>query len=391
MFGKNKTPKKIDNQISNGSLGFIAVKEPSGLDPDSETGNKKRFSLKSLTKKQKIITSVMAVALIAVGIGTYLFVFNKPKPVAQVAQQAKVEEPPKTTEPSRLTGLEVPAEYNQRTATGMMIENSPDARPQSGLKDAGVVYEAVAEGGITRFLAIFQDNLPEYAGPVRSVRPYYLDFVAPYDAGIAHVGGSGPALQQIKNEGIKDLDQMIASNSSVYWRENNRVAPHNMYTNVVKIKELEKQKGWTSNYQGFVRGGEDKASPTPNAKSINIKMSSTIYQVNYQYDPASNTYLRNEGGKPHMDAKSNTQLAPKVLIVPVITRTQDGYYSVYATVGSGKVLVFQNGTVTEGTWSKAGRKDQFKFTDATGQPIKLVSGQTWITLASSSSDVTFAP
>lgn len=391
MFGKNKTSRETNNQLQGSNLGFIAVKEPSGINSENDTSKKKKFSLKSLTKKQKIIASVVTVVLLVGGAGVYLLVFNKPKTVAPVTQQPKVEEPPKTTEPSRLTGIEVPVEYNQRTATGMMIENSPDARPQSGLKDAGVIYEAVAEGGITRFMAVFQDNLPEYAGPVRSVRPYYLDLVVPYDAGIAHVGGSGPALQQIKNEGIKDLDQMIPSNSPAYWREKNRVAPHNMYTNVVKIKEIEKQKGWTSNYQGFVRGGEDKASATPNAKSINIKMSSASYQVNYQYDSASNTYLRNEGGKPHMDAKSNTQLAPKVLIVPIITRTQDGYYSAYATTGSGKVLVFQNGTVTEGTWSKSGRKDQFKFTGTDGQPIKLAPGQTWVTLASSSGDVTFAP
>lgn len=92
-----------------------------------------------------------------------------------------------------------------------------------------------------------------------------------------------------------------------------------------------------------------------------------------------------------MDAKSNTQLAPKIVIVPIIHRTQSGYYSVYATVGSGKVLVFQNGTVTEGTWSKPDRKTQIKFNGADGQPIKLAPGQTWVTLASTASDVTFAP
>lgn len=293
MFKKIKESKTISPDVSESS--FIPVKKPVGVDFSDEK-NSKKFTFKNLTKKQKLLGGLSILLIIILSVGAYFMFFDKkPQPATPVAQQPKVEEPPKTTEPSRLTGIEVPVEYNQRTATGMMIENSPDARPQSGLKDAGVVYEAVAEGGITRFLAIFQDNLPEYAGPVRSVRPYYLDFVVPYDAGISHVGGSGPALQQIRNEGIKDLDQMIASNSSAYWRERSRYAPHNMYTSVVKLKEIEKQKGWTSKYEGFVRGGEDKASATPNAKTINIDMSSANYRVNYKYDPATNTYLRSEG------------------------------------------------------------------------------------------------
>ena len=175
------------------------------------------------------------------------------------------------TEPSRLTGIEVPVEYNQRTATGMMIENSPDARPQSGLSRRWGGYEAVAEGGITRFLAIFQDNLPEYAGPVRSVRPYYLDFVVPYDAGISHVGGSGPALQQIRNEVLKAI-KMIASEFISILAKRSRYAPHNMYTSVVKLKEIEKQKAGPSMKDSF-EAEKTRPQQHPNAKTINIDMS----------------------------------------------------------------------------------------------------------------------
>ncbi len=384
-------PQDKDNN-QNQEDGFIAVKEPKDSDDKkSKKGKKNPFSkLGKLTKRQKIIAGVVTGVILIGGVTAFALTRNESKP-APVAEQHTVQEPPKTTEPSRLTGLEVPVEYNQRTVTGIQIENSPDARPQSGLKDAGVVYEAVAEGGITRFQGLFQDNIPEYVGPVRSVRPYYLDFLGPYDGAIAHVGGSGQALAEIKEQGIKDLDQQISSNSSAYWRESSRYAPHNMYTNVVKLKEIEKQKGWTSTYEGFVRGSEDKASATPNAKTVNIRMSSANYNVVYNYDSTSNTYLRNEGGKPHMDAKSNTQLSPKVLVVPVVTRTQDGIYSVYAINDGGKVFVFQNGTVIEGTWSKAGRKGQFKFTGTDGQTLKLAPGQTWVTLAAAASDVTFAP
>jgi hypothetical protein len=308
-----------------------------------------------------------------------------PEPVPAV-----VEAPPETTEASRLTGIKYPLEdkVNERTVTGVMIENSPDARPQSGLRDAGVVYEAVAEGGITRFLALFQDTAPTYVGPVRSVRPYYLDFLGPYNAAIAHVGGSGEALAQIRDQKIKDLDQF--SNPGPYWRERTRYAPHNMYTNIKELKKLEKQKGWKpSEYTGLERGAESKAAATPTATTIDVKMSSMLYNVSYKYDKKTNTYLRSEGNRPHMDAKSNKQLAPAVVVVPIIERSQNGIYSVYKVNGSGKVLVFQNGTVAEGTWSKKSRTSQFQLKTKDGEVLKLAPGQTWFTIAATNANVSY--
>lgn len=347
-----------------------------------------------LSGKQKALVVIgLLVALSLVGYGIWYFFF-KPAPVTPPpppAEQA-VAEPAKTTEVSRLTGIEYPIadKINDRTVTAVMVENSPDARPQSGLNEAGVVYEAVAEGGITRFVTLFQDTSPEIIGPVRSVRPYYLDFIGPYNAAIAHVGGSGQALAEIKAQNIKDLDQF--SNPGPYWRERTRYAPHNMYTNMKKLKEVEKEKGWNpTEYTGLVRGADSTPSATPNASKINITMSSTNYNVEFNYDKATNTYLRSVGGRPHVDAQSNKQLAPKIVVVPVINRTQSGIYSVYAVNGSGKVFVFQNGTVTEGTWSKSGRNNQFTFTGADGQPLKLASGQTWITVAATPANVAVTP
>lgn len=350
----------------------------------------KRFRV-HLSRKQQLIATGLALFLVIAGITVAIILNNRESAPKQ--EQAKVEpppEPPKTTEPSRLTGLEVPFEVNKRTVTGVMIENSPEARPQSGLRDAGVVYEAVAEGGITRFLALFQDSMPEYVGPVRSVRPYYLDFLGPYNAAIAHVGGSGQALNEIKAEGIKDLDQF--ANAGAYWRESSRYAPHNMYTNIAKLKELESQKGWTATeYQGLERGEADKAAATPTASIVNIRMSRALYNVSFEYDAVNNLYKRNLAGQPHLDAKSGAQITPKVVVVPVIPRSQNGIYSVYAINGSGKVYVFQNGTVTEGTWEKANRNSQFKFKTADGQTLKLIPGQTWLTIAAAATDVTVTP
>lgn len=367
---------------------------PKGIiDADRPQKPKKgdRFTqwLSSLSPRQRtMLLLAIIIGLALIGGAIWYFVFRTEPTPGVAPTVTKSEETAKpTTEASRLTGLQVPPEVNQRTVTGVMIENSPDARPQAGLKDAGVVYEAVVEGGITRFMAVFQDTQPDYVGPVRSVRPYFLDFLGPYNAAIMHVGGSGEALAQIKAQGIKDLDKPGAFN-----RDSSRYAPHNAFSSIPKLKEIEQQSGYTANpYEGFARGGDETPVSPPTARVVNIRMSSTLYNVNYEYDPATNTYKRSEGGKPHMDAKSNTQLSPKVLVVPVVPRSQSGIYSVYAINGSGKVYVFQNGTAIEGTWSKSDRKGQFKFTGADGQPLKLATGQTWVTLAASAADVTAGP
>ncbi len=344
-----------------------------------------------LAKKWQILIGAGIFLVTAGVIGGILWYqhTHKPKVTKPVVVTKKAPPPAPTTVASPLTGVQVTPELAKHIVTGVMIENSPDARPQSGLKDAGVVYEAIAEGGITRFLALFQEATPDYIGPARSARPYYLDWVLPYDAGYAHVGGSPEALAQIKQLGIKDMDQFY--NSAYYWRVSNRYAPHNMYTSIAKLNEGEAKKGWTtSNFTGFARKAKEEPAATPTAKSIDFAISSYLYNVHYDYDAATNSYLRSEGGKPHMDEKSNSQLAPKVVIALGMHHSieADGYHSAYATVGSGPMFVFQDGVQTQGTWTKADRGSQFTFTDANGKPLKLNPGQTWITMVEGASSIT---
>jgi hypothetical protein len=271
-----------------------------------------------------------------------------------------------------------------------MIENSPEARPQSGIDKAGVVYEAIAEGGITRFLTLYQEGQPDYIGPVRSVRPYYIDWLMPYDAGVAHVGGSQDALNIIRSPGHKDLDQFF--NSATYWRIQERYAPHNVYTSMAKLDALQTSKGFTkSTFTGWPRKA-DTASAAPTAKSIDVTISSYYFNVHYDYDATTNSYKRSEGGKPHTVIasaadKTGVQLSPKVvmaLVVPSKTyAASDGYRMDYTTTGSGKVYLFQDGTEVEGTWSKASTNAPLLIKDATGAEIKLNAGQTWLTMVSS--------
>jgi hypothetical protein len=347
------------------------------------------------TKKQKIIIAVAAaIVVVLLGFGGYKLLHKSkpaPKP-APVAKKEEKKEPPKpTTEASHLTGVQVPPEYNLLPVTGIMIENSPDARPQSGLKDAGVVFEAVAEGGITRFLTLFQEAQPDYVGPVRSVRPYYLEWLEGFDAAVAHVGGSPVGLAKLNSDGVKDLDQFY--NGGAYQRIAQRYAPHNVYTSLGSLIALEKSKGWTSSsFTGFARKA-DKPAATPTAKAIDFAISGPLYNAHYDYDVSTNSYLRSEGGTPHKDERSGQQLKPKVVIALVLPQgiDPDGIHTTYNTLGNGTAFIFQDGTVTQGTWSKASDKEQFRFGDANGSPLALNAGQTWISIVGSPSAVTFTP
>jgi hypothetical protein len=386
---KSDEPPKSDN--------IVPLEEPTDTPARAVVGTPKKhtwFHRIHLSKKQAIILSVVLVLLLGGGgAAAYVFVFNKKKPTPApvvTKTEPKVVEPPKpTTVASPLTGIQVQPSLAQLPVTGIMIENSPDARPQSGLKDAGIVYEAIAEGGITRFLTLFQESQPDYVGPVRSARPYYLEWLQGYDASIAHVGGSPEALALIKSAGIKDLDQFY--NSGAYHRISTRYAPHNVYTSLASLIDLEKTKGYTkSTFTGFARKVDKPVAPVTGS-SIDFTLSGYLYNVHYDYDAAANSYKRSEGGKPHTDEKSGAQLEPKVVIALVMPYAleADGLHSDYSTTGSGRAFIFQDGGATAGTWSKASSKAPLLIGDANSAPLALNAGQTWITVVGTEGSVAY--
>ncbi len=300
------------------------------------------------------------------------------KPIAKTEDPKPIVEAPKFFSP--LTGMLVADEaITKLPVTGMMIENSPEARPQSGIKNSGIVFEAIAEGGITRFLVLYQEQKPQLIGPVRSVRPYYIDWAAAFDCSIGHIGGSAAALEEVRNGNYRDIDQFF--NSGTYWRSTDRYAPHNVYTSFEKLDALNKSKGYTtSTFNGFSRI-DGKAAEVSSAISINVNISSYLFNSSYIYDKTSNTYARSQAGAPHLDRESG-QITPSSVVILNVDEAllyDDGGHSEITTIGEGKVTIFQNGIVTVGTWHKTSKTSQITFTDEAGKDIPLVRGQTWIT------------
>lgn len=318
---------------------------------------------------------IILLALIVAGI-----IFAQPQQKLDTTPIKVTKKPVPTVYYSPLTGIKLADEAaTKQPVTAIMIENSPDARPQSGIKQAGIVYEAIAEGGITRFLALYQEAKPGLIGPVRSVRMYYVDWAAPYNASIVHIGGSAAALAEVRNGNYRDLDQFF--NAGSFWRASDRYAPHNVYTKFENLDALNKAKGYSeSKFTGFART-DGKPSDAPTATRIDLKISSPQYNTHYDYDAASNTYLRSVGGAASND-REDGRITPHVVVAMKVDMTktmEDGWRESITTNGAGSAVIFQNGLATECTWRKNSRTDPLQFVDANGKEISLNRGQTWIT------------
>lgn len=306
--------------------------------------------------------------------------------------------------------------WEQRRPLAVMIENHIEARPQSGLSSADVVYEAVAEGGITRFMSLFYCNLGDIqVGPVRSARTYFIDWLSEYDALYAHVGGAntpGPAdaLSQIIKFDIKDLNQ-FSIGFPVYWRDYQRLGhpvatEHTMYSTTQKLWDIGAKRGWTATDSAGIAWNKNFTSwkfrdsgtlAGSDAKSVEVNFweSQADYKVNWDYDAAAGVYKRKNAGALHTDMDNNQQLAPKNIVIQFEreTNANDGYpgnvHLLYSTLGSGKALIFQDGKVLEGKWIKPTRKSHSKFVDSNGKEIDFERGQIWIQTVPEGSKISY--
>ena len=339
------------------------------------------------------IVIALGVVLMA-GLGVWWYLGQKKATTVDV-HKAVLPPKPKTVE-NPLTGAQVSAADAAMPAVGIMIENlDPNARPQSGLGQAGIVYEALAEGGITRFLAIFQQPYPTTIGPVRSLRPYYLDWDQEYQTPIAHAGGSMPALAALPLSGAEDINALLYD-GSYFYRAADRAAPHNFYTNNILLPQLQLKLGFNKplSVQGRPRKTDQPASGVVAHPTININFSYSDYAVEYKYDGPSDSYARWMAGTTHVDRNTNKQIMVKNVIVeyiPVSYSTQGNGdpQTNYADIGSGKALVFMDGNVTTATWTKTSATSQTQIADASGNPIKLNVGNTWFEMVPTTNQVTY--
>ncbi len=294
----------------------------------------------------------------------------------------KVPEPLPRMVRCPLSGEMVPQGTTDRRPLAVMIENAPAARPQSGLDKADIIYEILAEGAITRFLAIFLHGDTGELGPVRSARPYYIERMFEYNAMYAYCGGSEEAKRMVRVQGVASLDEFGVGRQA-YWRIKDRQAPHNLYTDTEKLRQVGKKRGFEKTvalpkYSFLGDGEENPGGITSDKVIINYLKSYSV--VRWDYEPGTRLYLRSNGGKAHKDAVTGKQLTGANIIVQY-TKTRvidnEGRRDI-EMVGSGRALLLTGGKLYTGSWSKKDMRSQTFFYDNSGAEWKLSPGQTWI-------------
>lgn len=356
--------------------------------------------VKTNPKKRLIFIISLGVTLILIfGTGLYLLL-NEPKSTTSGntsnEHQASIQEAEATYQ-APLDGVMTDLDSSNRHPLAIIVENHTDARPQSGLNKASVVYEAVAEGGITRFMAIFGTNQADKVGPVRSARTFFVDYAHGYNAYFAHVGGSIDGLDKIYSDKILDLDQ--SSNSAPFWREQTSglASEHTVYTSTSKLYEQASKNGYTSANNFNVYKFKDEPTETekaalPESQKVSVNYSNSSYDVYFQYDKSINSYKRFLAGKSHIDAVSKDQINPKNVVVMtvanrIITNRYNKEVSQMTTVGTGKAKIFFDGKTISGTWKKASSADREMFYDEAGNEVIFNRGQFWISIVPADSSV----
>lgn len=263
----------------------------------------------------------------------------------------------------------------------VMIENHFESWPPSSLANARVVYEAPVEGNISRFLVLYtEDQKINKAGPIRSARPYYLDWLAEYGSPIyLHVGGSNAALARIQTDGVNDLSEM--SRGWYFWRDNNRFAPHNAYSSSDLWQDaLETYEEHYTNetYDGWLFDDVD-ACETDCISEIEVVFSGLTYTAGWDYNTTTESYFRSQARDPHFDSDRSQIVADTVIVQFVDTTVLDGVGRLgMDTIGAGDSIVFQKGHAISGEWKKERVTDRTRFFAENGDEVVLNAGKIWI-------------
>ncbi len=281
--------------------------------------------------------------------------------------------------------------------TGVIVSSTPDFFPVSvmfdnfetvktrpGLENASIVYEALAEGGITRLMGVFDssDSVKKF-GPIRSVRPYFIDWASEYGGILMHVGGSPEALDQLKNsDAVMDIDQ-IGAKEMYFTRDPSIQPPHNVFSSFSSWLQLDDRlhvphptiTPWKYS---------DMAPQTQTAtQQVDIIYSPGL-KTSWAYNAEKNSYIRFVNGDAQLYATGDSVSASNVVIIQVPTETIDTVGRQHMkTLGSGPAQILRNGQTMHGTWMKETRGSRMRFIGDDQQEISLTPGRTWVAVVPS--------
>ncbi len=351
-----------------------------GSQPDRSGG----FILNSFSWKKGLLTAsgcLLAISLVACQ-DKELAKVPQPEPApAPVQEEQPIEQPVNPMFTAPLTGLAVETAPTDRPLA-VMINNAPAARPQSGLSAADIIIEVLAEGGITRFIAVFQsEGGADAVGPVRSIRPYLIELGESYDGVLVHAGGSPEAYSILQKQQKQHMDE-ISNGGPYFWRSKDRKAPHNLYTSVEKLREGAEKKGYSHEFQSPVYMYDEQGSTSAGeaVKQFELHYLLNSYKVTYDYDEVSGRYMRMVNGKPDEDKDNGHQLgAANIIVAGADHKVLDDVGRLAVNVDQGgEAMLFQKGKMIRGQWVRK-KGDIIRFVQD-GVEMKLVPGKTFINI-----------
>jgi len=275
-----------------------------------------------------------------------------------------------------------------RRPMAVMVENSTEARPQSGLNDACVVYEAITEGGISRFMAVYLHNDCEVIGPVRSARPHFINLAKNYGAVYVHCGQSIEAMNILRGEnGFLDMNEM--GNNEYFWRVKGRKVPHNLYTSTANVEKYligsnkERGEGIFPNfsYDSLLVSGQK-------VTEFSVDLSKATPKVIWKYDDKTKDYFRYNGNREHKDRGSGEPLSAKNIIVQYVSSypiqsSTVGTMSVGVN-GNGGGYLYSNGMRSEIRWENKISDNTTNFETVSGDLLPMAEGRTYVMFVDSS-------
>jgi len=307
-------------------------------------------------------------------------------------------EPTPVLVPAPLTGELVKRSLARRHVIAVMIDDLSPARPQSGLSEADVVWQAEAEGGIPRYMALFQTGNAPAVGPVRSARLYFIAWAAEWNSVYVHAGGSPQAKQLLassKGQGslVYNADD-FRWEGRYLWRITSRYSPHNVYTDGKHLRQLAKKLGAKTIEKGPVWqfGPDADISQRPQGGTITVPYPDNL--IRYRYDRDTNSYKRSVSveGK-QVDAGTKERIAPKNVVIMYVrfARLNDGSHKDRQSAsftGSGTAYIATNGRTIKGTWKKKSMKGPTRFYDKQGNKVTLTVGQTFVQVVRQGTKIT---
>jgi Protein of unknown function (DUF3048) N-terminal domain/Protein of unknown function (DUF3048) C-terminal domain len=307
--------------------------------------------------------------------------------------------PTPTPVPAPLTGRLVPPAVAAQHPIAVMIDDHPDARPQAGFNAASIVWQAPAEGGIPRYMLVFQDTVPTDVGPVRSARYYYIAWAAEWRAVYAHSGGSPQALQTLRQKGsgqlVYNADEFRWGGSFHRVHTDGRFPPHNLFTDGKHLRKLAKSlEAADKPMKAAWRFAPDLAS-IYRPRGGRIEVAYAYNKIRYDYDWKTNTYLRSVTSGKQIDFADGKRVAPKNVVIMLMQfgPLNDGskkHRLEAEVIGSGTAWIATNGTTIKGKWRKTGLTKPTQFFDADGKPVTLTVGQTFVQVMQTGTKVTIA-